>query len=480
MNNFIESYIEAENTRQNDNIELIASENYPSERILNTLSCKLQNKYAEGYPSQSSIDKFIQEYPDYIHTGKIGRYYGGCENVDMIELYGRYMWQKVFNTSYHCNLQPHSGSQANMAAYAAFLKPGDKILAMSLDAGGHLTHSSSVSFVGNLYNIITYGVKDNGRINYDELTEKIIDEKPNLIVIGASAYPFQINFSAIKELIDDAVEAVHEYEWNTSYNPIFMVDMAHIAGLIAADYHPSPFGWADVITTTTHKTLRGPRGGMIFCKPEYAERIDKAVFPYCQGGSLMNVIAAKAICAEEALTLEYRTYISKVIANCGVMAERFIELGYKIVGGGTQNHLLLLDLRDTGVTGKELQEACDKYDITLNKNAIPNDPLPPSEASGVRIGTAAMTTKGFNVDDFRYIAEKIDYIIRKIKSEKKPPKTEVITICGYPLETDGFRDVAIYKNATVIVTENMRTHEYELRWMRQGNTEETDHYPVDE
>ena len=456
-----------EKERQANTVELIASENFVSENILKALGSEFTNKYTEGYPPKR-----------YENRGRKGRYYGGCQYYDELEEYCCSKWREVFNTDYHVNVQPHSGSQANMAAYAAFLKPGDKILAMSLEAGGHLTHSSSVSFVGNLYNVITYGVKENGRINYNELTEKIINEKPDLIVIGASAYPFQISFAAIKELIDDAVEAVHEYEWNTSYNPIYMVDMAHIAGLIAAERHPSPFDWADVITTTTHKTLRGPRGGLIFCKPEYAEKVDKAVFPYCQGGSLMNVIAAKAVCAEEALTLEYRNYICDVIYNCAVMADKFIELGYKLVGGGTENHLLLLDLRDTGVTGKELQEAYDRQGITLNKNAIPNDPLPPSEASGVRIGTAAMTTKGFNSEDFKHVAEKIDYIIRKIKNDKKPK--EEITVCGYPLEPTGFKDVEIWKNATVIVTENLTTHELEVRWMKQPNSEEVDHYPVED
>ena len=373
----------AEKTRQDNTIELIASENFVSDNILKALGSEFTNKYTEGYPPNRYKDR-----------GRKGRYYGGCEYYNELEEYCCNKWREVFNTDYHVNVQPHSGSQANMAAYAAFLKPGDTILAMSLSAGGHLTHSAPISFVGNLYKVIPYGVNDNGLLDYEEIQAKILDYRPDLIVFGASAYPREIKFNELKDLLIETLYEIHEEDQDGYYQPIIMVDMAHIAGLIAVGQHCSPFEWADVVTTTTHKTLRGPRGGLIFCKPEYAEKIDKAVFPYCQGGSLMNVIAAKAICAEEALYPNYKDYIYKVVHNCKAMADEFKALGYNLVSGGTDNHLLLLDLRGTSITGQKLQDACDKHGITLNKNAIPNDPLPPGQASGVRIGTAAMTTKG--------------------------------------------------------------------------------------
>lgn len=391
----------AEKTRQDNTIELIASENFVSDNILKALGSEFTNKYTEGYPPNRYKDR-----------GRKGRYYGGCEYYNELEEYCCKLWRKVFDTDYHVNIQPHSGSQANMAAYAAFLKPGDTILAMSLDAGGHLTHSAPVSFVGNLYKVVPYGVNDDGLLDYEEIQAKILDYRPDLIVFGASAYPREIKFDELKDLLIETLYEIHEEDQDGDYQPIIMVDMAHIAGLIATGQHSSPFEWADVITTTTHKTLRGPRGGLIFCKPEYAEKVDKAVFPYCQGGSLMNVIAAKAVCAEEALYPDYKDYIYRVVHNCNAMADEFKALGYNLVSGGTDNHLLLLDLRGTGITGRELQDACDRHGITLNKNAIPNDPLPPGQASGVRIGTAAMTTKGYDEEDFRNIARGIDYIIK--------------------------------------------------------------------
>lgn len=393
-----------EEQRQRETIELIASENFVSDTILAALGSVFTNKYTEGYPPERNDG-----------VGRIGRYYGGCKYYDELEEYCCDLWRQVFETNYHVNVQPHSGSQANMAAYAAFLKPGDTILSMALEAGGHLTHSAPVSFVGNLYNVITYGVDENGILDYEDIQAKIIDHRPDLIVFGASAYAREIKFNELKDLLIETLYEIHEEDQDGYYQPIIMVDMAHIAGLIAAGYHSTPFDFADVITTTTHKTLRGPRGGLIFCKPEYAEQIDKAVFPYCQGGSLMNVIAAKAICAEEALMPEYKIYIKNVIANCRAMANRFKELGYNLVSDGTDNHLLLLDLRGTNITGKQLQEACDQQGITLNKNAIPNDLLPPRQASGVRIGTAAMTTKGYTAKDFREVANQIDSIIKNLQ-----------------------------------------------------------------
>ena len=455
--------LEKEYNRQINTVELIASENFVSDKILNALGSVFTNKYTEGYPSVR-----------YKNRGVKGRYYGGCENYDELEEYCCQKWREVFNTDYHVNVQPHSGSSANMAAYAAFLNPGDKILGMSLEAGGHLTHSAAVSFIGKIDQVITYGVDENGIIDYEEIQRKIMDERPQLIVIGASAYSREIDFLALKNLLIETLYEIHEEDQDGDYNPIIMVDMAHIAGLIAADLHQTPFGWADVITTTTHKTLRGPRGGLIFCKPQYAEKIDKAVFPYCQGGSLMNVIAAKAVCAEEALTYNYKVYMQNVVSNCKAMADKFTELGYNIISGGTDNHLFLLDLRGTYITGKDLQDACDKEGITLNKNAIPNDPLPPSLASGVRIGTAAMTTRGYSAEDFRRVAERIHNIIEQLKKNNSPIVNydyDSITIGDYPLDTSVYRDIEMWKNVTVVVSENIDTGEVILSWKRQENTE---------
>lgn len=480
--------IEAEESRQENTVELIASENFVSEDIRRALGSVLTNKYTEGYPPLRYADR-----------GSKGRYYGGCQYYDQLEEYCCDLWRKVYGTDYHVNVQPHSGSQANMAAYAAFLKPGDTILAMRLNAGGHLTHSAPVSFVTELYNVVTYGVDENGIIDYKEIEEKIIKYKPSLILFGASSYSRELDFGYLNDVVEVAVDKAHLEDSNLptaqnnngdDYYPIIMVDMAHIAGLVATGYHSTPFGFADVITTTTHKTLRGPRGGLIFCKPEFAAIVDKAVFPHTQGGSLMNVIAAKAICAEEALRPEFKTYIKNVIDNCRRMALAFQDLGYKIVSGGTDNHLFLLDLTGTGVTGKELQEACDMQNITLNKNAIPNDPLPPGETSGVRIGTAAMTTKGWTSADFITCAQKIDKIIKQIKAGKKAKITlntalytveqlnkkakETVTFMGYPIDPHPYKDIEIWKNVTVVVSENMDTGEISLSWKRQPNTEQVD------
>lgn len=469
--------IKKEEMRQIANVELIASENFVSDNILRALGSVLTNKYTEGYPPTRYKDR-----------GRKGRYYGGCENYDELEEYCCNLWREVYGTQYHVNVQPHSGSQANMAAYAAFLKPGDTILAMSLNAGGHLTHSAPVSFVGNLYNVITYGVDDNGILDYEDIQAKIIDYRPKLIVFGASAYPREIDFGYLNDLIQVSLQICAEEDLNNQnfdingnmitpsiepYAPIIMVDMAHIAGLVAAGYHHTPFDFADVITTTTHKTLRGPRGGLIFCKPQYAEQVDKAVFPYCQGGSLMNVIAAKAVCAEEAQSWEFKDYINRVLVNCHAMADAFTTLGYNLVAGGTDNHMLLLDLTGTGITGAQLQEACDKEGITLNKNAIPNDPLPPSQASGVRIGTAAMTTKWYTAKDFQNVAVKIHKIIKKLQTAEQPLveyDLDSIKIGDYPLDPNIYKDIEIWKNVTVYVSENTNTGEISLSWKRQPDT----------
>lgn len=393
--------IEKERLRQETNIELIASENFVSENIQKAVGSCLTNKYAEGYPSQRK-------------TGRTGRYYGGCQYIDELEEYCCDKWREVFHTNYHVNVQPHSGSQANYAAYAAVLKPGDTILAMSLKNGGHLTHGSKVNFSGKLYNMVFYGVTDDGYINYDDLELMMKIYHPKLILAGASAYSRVIDFQEIYNRIRRFSGACARE--GIDYNPYFMVDMAHIAGLVAAGVHPSPFGLADIITTTTHKTLRGPRGGLIFCKPELATAVDGAVFPGSQGGPLEHVIAGKAVAAEEACTPEFKEYIYQVVKNCKAMANEFQSLGYKVVTGGTDNHLFLLDLTDTGLTGKQVQDELDKYGITLNKNCIPNETRSPVETSGVRIGTAAMTTKGYKENDFVIVADRIDDIIKKLSS----------------------------------------------------------------
>ena len=404
MYEVIKKLIEKEARRQSENIELIASENFVSPMVLEAMGSCLTNKYAEGYPAERS-------------SGNKGRYYGGCEVVNEIEEYCCNLWRKVFNTNYHVNVQPHSGSQANACAYAAVLDPGDTILAMSLDNGGHLTHGSSVNFSGKLYNVKFYNVDENGFIDYEDLENKIRYYEPKLVLAGASAYSRIIDFERIYKIIQ-SVKLDNFIAFDRDYCPYFMVDMAHIAGLVAAGEHPSPFGFADIITTTTHKTLRGPRGGLIFCKPELAKKIDSAVFPGNQGGPLMHVIAAKAVCAEEAMTDEYKEYIKNVVKNCKTMAEEFINLGYDVVTGGTDNHLFLLDFSRTHphLTGKMVQDELDKYKITANKNCVPNEKRSPAQTSGLRIGTAAMTTKGWDESDFIDCVYWIDGIIKSMKN----------------------------------------------------------------
>ncbi len=385
--------IAAEQARQNSTVELIASENFVSENVMKAVGSCLTNKYSEGYPAQRP-------------SGNRGRYYGGCQYVDELEEYCSHQWQAVFQTDYHVNVQPHSGSSANLAAYMSVLKPGDTILAMSLNNGGHLTHGSPMNFSGKLFHMEFYGVDENGFIDYEDVRRKARECRPQLILAGASAYSRTIDFPAFA----DAAREAGAY---------FMVDMAHIAGLVAAGDHPSPFGLADIITTTTHKTLRGTRGGLIFCKPELAKRVDSAVFPGCQGGALQHVIAGKAVTAEEASTEEFREYIHAVVRSCRAMCDEFISMGYKVVTGGTDNHLFLLDLTDTGLTGKAVQDELDRHGITLNKNCVPNETRSPQQTSGVRIGTAAMTTKGYTEQDFIAVARQIDRIIRDMQDMRK-------------------------------------------------------------
>ena len=392
MTSHVFDLIAQEEQRQATTVELIASENFASENVLRAVGSCLTNKYSEGYPAHRTM-------------GNQGRYYGGCHVVDELEEYCIAKWKEVFATDYHVNVQPHSGSSANMAAYMALLQPGDTVLSMSLANGGHLTHGSPVNFSGKLYDLHFYDVDGDGLIDYDGMERMALALRPKLIIAGASAYSRTIDFARFAAAAKEA-------------GAYFMVDMAHIAGLVAAGEHPSPFGLADIITTTTHKTLRGPRGGMIFCRPALARKVDSAVFPGMQGGPLEHVIAGKAVAAEEALTPAYRTYIHNVVANCKAMAETFTAMGYHVVTGGTDNHLFLLDLTDTGLTGGEVQERLDGCGITLNKNCVPGDKRPPSQTSGVRIGTAAMTTKGYTAADFRCVARRIDEVVRQMMAEK--------------------------------------------------------------
>lgn len=393
MDSKVFDIIEKEKHRQDTTVELIASENFVSENVLKAVGSCLTNKYCEGYPANHK-------------SGSKGRYYGGCEYIDELEEYCCDMWRKVFNTDYHVNVQPHSGSSANLAAYMSVLKPGDTILAMSLNNGGHLTHGSSVNFSGKLFNMKFYDVNAEGFIDFNDVKSKAEEFRPKLILAGASAYSRIIDFEKFAEI----AKSVGAY---------FMVDMAHIAGLIAAGDHPSPFGLADIITTTTHKTLRGPRGGLIFCKPELAKKVDSTIFPGTQGGPLEHVIAGKAVAAEEACTEEFKNYIHDVVGNCRAMCDEFISMGYKIVTGGTDNHLFLVDLTATGLTGKEVQDELDKHHITLNKNCVPTETRSPQQASGVRIGTAAMTTKGYKKEDFIKVAHDIDKVIKEMQQHKK-------------------------------------------------------------
>ena len=364
--------VNAEFARQRRNLELIASENIVSEAVMAAMGTVLTNKYAEGYPAK--------------------RYYGGCECVDVVENLAIERAKKLFGCDY-ANVQPHSGAQANMAVFIAMLKPGDTVMGMNLDHGGHLTHGSPVNFSGMYFNIVPYGVNDEGYIDYDELEKKAMEAKPKLIVAGASAYCRTIDFKRFREIADRC-------------GAYLMVDMAHIAGLVAAGLHPSPIPYADVVTTTTHKTLRGPRGGMILANEEANKKFNfnKAIFPGSQGGPLEHVIAAKAICFGEALKPEFKTYQEQVLKNAKALAEALKKQGFKILTGGTDNHLMLVDLRGMDVSGKELQNRCDEVYITLNKNTVPNDPRSPFVTSGVRIGTPAITSRGLVESDMDEIA----------------------------------------------------------------------------
>lgn len=392
--------IDKETERQNNNIELIASENFVTRQIMETMGSQLTNKYAEGYPGK--------------------RYYGGCEIVDKAEDIARDRLKKIFDAE-HANVQPHSGSNANMAVYFAILKPGDKVLGMNLSHGGHLTHGSPVNISGTYFNFIDYGVeKETETINYEEVMEIAKREQPKLIIAGASAYPRQIDFKRFREIADEV-------------GAYLMVDMAHIAGLVAAGLHPNPVPYADFVTTTTHKTLRGPRGGAILCKEKYAKQIDKAIFPGIQGGPLMHVIAAKAVSFKEALEEDFKKYQQQVVKNAKALAESLKEKGFRLVSGGTDNHLLLVDVRNKNLTGKSAEALLDEIGITTNKNTIPFDPESPFVTSGLRMGTPAITTRGMKEDEMKEVAELIDLALDE-SSDKSELRKRVIELCSrFPL-----------------------------------------------
>ncbi|HEX5701381.1 MAG TPA: serine hydroxymethyltransferase [Rubrobacter sp.] len=383
--------------RQRNTIELIASENFTSPAVLAAQGSVLTNKYAEGYPGK--------------------RYYGGCEQVDKVENLAIERAKQLFGAE-HVNVQPHSGSQANEAAYAALVDPGDKVLSMDLAHGGHLTHGMKLNFSGRTYDFVHYGVGEDGYIDYDQVRNIALRERPRMILAGASAYPRVFDFQKFREISDEV-------------GAFFLTDMAHIAGLIAAGVHPSPIPYSEIVTTTTHKTLRGARGGMILCREEFAKKVNSRVFPGMQGGPLMHAIAGKAVALGEALQPEFQEYARNIVANCNVLAHGLMEGGLDLVSGGTDNHLLLVDLKDTGVTGKELEDSLEAVGVTCNKNMVPNDPEPPTVTSGIRLGTAAMTTRGMGEDEMQEIA---DIIVATTRGETDGLRDRVKALTeAYPL-----------------------------------------------
>ena len=394
--------IQAEMERQNSHLELIASENWVSKAVMAAMGSPLTNKYAEGYPGK--------------------RYYGGCQCVDVVEDLARERAKKLFGCDY-ANVQPHSGAQANLAVFFAMLEPGDKVMGMNLDHGGHLTHGSPVNISGKYFNVVSYGVNDEGVIDYDKVREIAVKEKPKMIIAGASAYARIIDFKKFREIADEV-------------GAYLMVDMAHIAGLVAAGLHPSPIPYADVTTTTTHKTLRGPRGGLILCNQEAADKFNfnKAVFPWIQGGPLEHVIAGKAVCFKEALEPEFAEYQKQIIKNAQALSKGLMDRGVKIISGGTDNHLMLIDLRGEEVTGKELEKRLDAAHITSNKNTVPNDPRSPFVTSGVRLGTPAVTTRGLKEDDMDVIAECIALVLQNEDNIEKVKGMVAELTAKYPLD----------------------------------------------
>ncbi len=396
----IMNIVELETNRQREHLELIASENFVTPQVMEAMGSQLTNKYAEGYPRH--------------------RYYGGCEYVDMVEDLARNRLKKLFGAE-HANVQPHSGSNANLGVYFAVLKPGDKVLGMNLSQGGHLTHGSPVNISGTYFNFVDYGVdKETERIDYEEVRKIAMNEKPKLIVAGASAYPRIIDFAKFREIADEV-------------GAYLMVDMAHIAGLVAVGLHPNPVPYADFVTTTTHKTLRGPRGGAILCREKYAKAIDKAIFPGIQGGPLMHIIAAKAVSFGEALQDSFKDYQEQILKNAKTLASSLADKGFRLVSGGTDNHLILLDVRNKGLTGKKAEELLEEVNITTNKNTIPFDPESPFVTSGIRIGTPAVTTRGMKEEEMKEIAEIIDLALDE-KNDRKEVKQKVLDLCKkFPL-----------------------------------------------
>ena len=393
----VQEALDGELERQRNTIELIASENFTSSAVLAAQGSVLTNKYAEGYPGK--------------------RYYGGCEQVDKVETLAIDRAKRLFGAE-HVNVQPHSGSQANEAAYAALLDPGDKVLSMDLAHGGHLTHGMKLNFSGRTYDFVHYGVGGDGYIDYDQVRDLALRERPRMILAGASAYPRTIDFERFREISDEV-------------GAFFLTDMAHIAGLVAADVHPSPVPYCEMVTTTTHKTLRGARGGMILCREEFAKKVNSRVFPGMQGGPLMHAIAGKAVAFGEALQPEFRDYARQIVDNCRALADGLLEGGLNLVSGGTDNHLVLIDLIGSGVTGKELEDSLEAVGITCNKNMVPNDPESPTVTSGVRLGTAAMTTRGMGEDEMREIAE---IIVATTRGEMDGLRDKVTALTeAYPL-----------------------------------------------
>ncbi|CAN5887822.1 serine hydroxymethyltransferase [soil metagenome] len=393
----VQEALDGELERQRTTIELIASENFASPAVLAAQGSVLTNKYAEGYPGK--------------------RYYGGCEQVDKAERLAIDRALQIFGAE-HANVQPHSGSQANEAAYATLLEPGDKVLSMDLAHGGHLTHGMHLNFSGRTYDFVHYGVGEDGFIDYDQVREIAVREKPRMIIAGASAYPRTLHFDRFREIADEA-------------GAFLLVDMAHIAGLVAADVHPSPVPYSEIVTTTTHKTLRGPRAGMILCREEFAKKVNSRVFPGMQGGPLMHAIAAKAVAFGEALRPDFKDYARQIVDNSQALADSLLEGGINLVSGGSDNHLILVDLRGTGTTGKELEELLDEVGVTCNKNMIPNDPEGPMVTSGVRLGTAAMTTRGFGEGEMREVGEIIAGVVRGETSNLRERVTKLTD--AYPL-----------------------------------------------
>ena len=396
MDTVIYEVVEKEHNRQESNIELIASENFTSKAVMEAMGSFLTNKYAEGYPGK--------------------RYYGGCQEVDVAENIARERLLQLFGGD-HANVQPHSGSQANMAVYFSVLEPGDVVLGMDLSNGGHLTHGSPVNFSGRLFDFKSYGVNDNGVIDYENVRARAKEVKPKLIVAGASAYSRIIDFAKFREIADEV-------------GAMLMVDMAHIAGLVAAGVHPNPVPYCDFVTTTTHKTLRGPRGGAIICKEKYAKVLDKNIFPGIQGGPLMHIIAGKAVCFGEALKDDFKEYGKNVVKNAKTLADELMKYGFNIVSGGTDNHLLLVDLRNKGITGKEAEKLLDSVSITTNKNTVPNETESPFVTSGIRIGTAAVTTRGFGENEMKEIARFINEAIENRDKDLSSLKAEVNALCA--------------------------------------------------